>query len=95
MAPNGPLNTFGENSLIYCGTSDEFSPTASPMIKRATKSVPIYNGSYNPYPTIPMMSVTTKASLRLIFDNKGPEKSAPNAAPMAGKAEKDRSIDYH
>jgi len=87
MAPNGPLNTLGENSLIYYGTREEFSPTASPIMKRANKSVTICNGNYNPYPTIPMMSVTTKASLRLIFDNKGPDKSAPNAAPMAGKAE--------
>lgn len=74
--------------MIYCGTREELSPTAIPIIKRAIKSVPICNGSYNPYPNIPMISVTTKASLRLIVDNKGPEKIAPNAAPMAGKAEK-------
>lgn len=86
MAPSEPDKSFGENKLIYCGTKEEFNPTATPNTNLAAYKKGNEMINQSPHPKIPMQSVIIMDYLIVNDDNIGPEEMAPNAAPMAGKA---------
>jgi len=92
-----PLRVKGVYSLIYSGTKEEFSPTAIPMINLATNRRYRLEIKLMARPIIPTISVKMSDYFLLRNVSKGPEPTAPNAAPIGSKASEEnrsKSVTY-